>query len=192
MTRATKLLVTMRARGALAHLDAARAETGVPVALERRAGSFIGLAHDPEKLQTFRTKIMRQNKALGSGRPPTQVSLRVTERRMLSKWKENAILRERARDVIPCFASRIPCFSSEQGNRAKALTLFGDLSPSGALKAEIGRKSQKFAVTFPVCREFALNPSLAGVGRSNPSPCHRPARSRAVSLAGIEWLANQS
>ena len=64
---------------------------------------------------------------------------------MLSKGKENAILREPGPDLIPCFAWRIPCFSSEQGTRAKALSLFGDLSPSGALEAEIGRKSQKFA-----------------------------------------------
>ena len=89
---------------------------------------------------------------------------------MLLKGKENAILRERARDLIPCFASRIPCFSSEQRNRAKALTLFGDLSPSGASKAEIGRKSQKFAVIFPVFREFARNPRLAGVGRTIQAP----------------------
>jgi len=74
MTRATKLLVTMKARGGLADRDAARAETGVPVALERHVRSFIGLGYDPEKLRIFRTKIMRQNKALGSalgsGRPP--------------------------------------------------------------------------------------------------------------------------
>jgi hypothetical protein len=58
-------------------------------------------------------------------------------------------------DAIPCSAPSIPCYPAEQGSRAKALILLDYLPAPGCLEAEIDRKSRKFAVTFPVFREFA-------------------------------------
>jgi hypothetical protein len=92
----------------------------------------------------------------GGGRatlPRSQLGPCVKGPRMPLKWKENARLRARTAETIPCFAPNIPCFSAEQGTPAKALISFGYRAESGAFGAKIGRKTQKFPVIFAVLRE---------------------------------------